>query len=70
MQAIADEMEKRLEGLTGRKMMFSLCVFNSEAGSRINYVSNCKRSDVASCWQSMLRGWAEGMPDIPAHKLS
>jgi len=69
MQQLADELSERLEQIAGQKMMFSLCVFNSAPGSRINYVSNCDRSDVANCWKSMLHGWEQGMPDIPAHKV-
>jgi len=67
---IADDLTLKLKDLTGEDMQFSLCVFNPVAGSRINYISNCRRDDVANCWRSMLRGWDDGMPDIPAHELT
>ena len=64
------KLESDVEELTGQKMMISLCVFNSEPGSRINYISNCDRNDVAVAWMSMVKGWGEGMPDIPAHDFN
>ncbi|MEW8508894.1 MAG: hypothetical protein AB2598_19565 [Candidatus Thiodiazotropha sp.] len=70
LQAIAARLEKELEEVAGQPMRFSLCVFNSEPGSRINYISNCNRTDVSNAWLSMIEGWMDGMPDIPAHKLT
>ena len=70
LQVIFTKLESDIEELTGQKMMISLCVFNSEPGSRINYISNGKRVDVAAAWMSMVKGWGEGMPDIPAHDFS
>jgi len=67
---IFTKLEKDITELTGQKMMISLCVFNSEPGSRINYISNGERKDVAGAWMSMVKGWGEGMPDIPAHDFS
>ena len=69
LQKIADELNKRLEDVAGQRMNFSLVVFNSEPGSRMNYVSNCNRDDVANAMQSLLIGWGKGMPDIPAHEV-
>ncbi len=70
LQGIFKKLESDLEELAGRKMMISLCVFNSEAGSRINYIANGDRKDIAVAWLSMIKGWGEGMPDIPAHILN
>lgn len=70
MQYIAAELEDRLESIAGRQMGFSLIVFNTEAGSRMNYVSNCDRTEVVNAMKSLLVGWGEGMPDIPAHKVN
>lgn len=70
LQDIFSRLEKEIAELAGQKMMISLCVFNSEPGSRINYISNGSRKDVAEAWMSMVNGWGEGMPDIPAHKFS
>lgn len=69
LSAIADRLNKKLEEIAGQPMSFSLCVFNAEPGSRINYISNCKRDDVANAWLSMIDGWEAGMPDIPAHRI-
>lgn len=69
LQDIFTRLEKEVEELAGQKMMISLCVFNSVPGSRINYISNGQREDVAVAWMSMVKGWGEGMPDIPAHKI-
>lgn len=68
-QAIADELNRRLEKIAGQPMAFCLVVFNAQPGSRITYVSNCERADVASALMSLLRGWAEGMPDVMAHEV-
>ena len=70
LQGIFTKLESDIEALAGQKMMISLCVFNSEPGSRINYISNGDRKDVAGAWMSMVKGWGEGMPDIPAHDFS
>lgn len=70
LQEIANEIMARLEQVAGQKMQFSLVVFNAEAGSRLNYVSNCDRKDVAAAWLALVEGWHLGMPDIPAHKIN
>ena len=44
-------------------------IFNSEPGARINYISNCKREEVALAMGSLLEHWKEGMPDIQAHEV-
>lgn len=64
---IADELTKRLEEVAGQHMNFSLLVFHTKPGSRMNYISNTKREDVVYAMKSLLKGWEEGMPDIPAH---
>ena len=46
LRAIADELNERLEQIAGQKMSFSLLIFNTEPGSRMNYISNCQRDDV------------------------
>lgn len=69
LQDIFNRLEQEIEELVGQKMGISLCIFNSEPGSRINYISNCERKNVATAWMSMVKGWGEGMPDIPAHKF-
>jgi len=69
LRLIADELDKRLEDVAGQRMSFSLVVFNAEAGSRMNYVSNTNRDEVANALTSLLVGWGKGMPDIPAHEI-
>lgn len=69
LQGLADEIEKRLLEITGQRMAFSLVVFNTAPGSRLNYISNCKREEVAAAWTALLKGWGAGMPDIPAHEF-
>lgn len=70
LRAIADELDKRLEDTAGQHMNFSLLVFETEENSRMNYISNCMREDVAQAMKSLLQGWEQGMPDIPAHKVT
>lgn len=70
MQELATELHNRLEGIAGQTMGFSLVVFNAEAGSRLNYVSNCDRQEVYSALKSLIAGWEGGMPDIPSHEIS
>ena len=69
MQDLASEISDMLEAIAGKPMGFSLVVFNAEAGSRMNYVSNCNRDDTYSALKSLISGCEAGMPDIPAHKL-
>lgn len=69
MQELADAIDNSLQEITGDKMGFSLIVFNSEAGSRMNYVSNCNREDVTNAMKSLLYGWENGLPDVPAHEV-
>ena len=69
LRAIADELSAKLEEVTGQRMSFSLVVFNSEAGSRMNYISNCQREDAHQALKSLIHGWEQGMPDIPAHEI-
>lgn len=68
MQALAGSLSSLLEEIAGKPMGFSLIVFNAEAGSRMNYVSNCDRQEVINAMKSLLTGWEQGIPDVPAHK--
>ena len=69
LQVIAKELDERLENVAGQRMSFSLVVFNAEPGSRMNYVANCQRQDVADAMKSLLKGWEQGMPDIKTHEI-
>lgn len=70
MQQLAGEIGDRLESIAGQRMGFSLIVFNAEAGSRINYVSNLDRREVHTALKCLLEGWEAGMPDVPSHKIA
>lgn len=69
MQALAGSLSDLLEEIAGKPMGFSLVVFNAEAGSRMNYVSNCNRQEVYGALKSLIAGWEAGMPDIPSHDV-
>lgn len=70
LSSLADLVQIEVEKMAGKKMGFALVVFNAEAGSRMNYVSNCDRDQVANALESLLIGWGGGMPDIPAHEIN
>lgn len=70
LQIIADELSERLEKIAGQRMNFSLLVFHTEPGTRMSYVSNANREDVKQALRSLIHGWDQGMPDIPAHKIN
>lgn len=69
MQALAGSLSSLLEEIAGKPMGFSLIVFNAEAGSRMNYVSNYDRQEVINAMKSLLAGWDAGMPDVPTHEI-
>ncbi len=64
LKTIAGEIDKRLTGLVGHKVAFSLFVWTD---GRSNYISTASRSEVAQVLVQHLKGWAAGMPDIAAH---
>jgi hypothetical protein len=69
MQDIMTGLNKLITEIAGEQMGISLFVFNAEAGGRINYVSNCEREKVITALKSMIQGWEQCQPDIPAHKV-
>ena len=69
LQELAAVLESKLERRAGKKMLFSLLIFNEEAGSRMQYISNTHRDSVLVAMRSLLSGWREDMPDIPAHEV-
>lgn len=70
MQALAGSLDSLLRDIAGQRMGFSLIVFNAEENSRMNYVSNCDRAEVEAALKSLLAGWEQGMPDVPAHEVN
>lgn len=69
LRAIANQLDKAIEQAAGKRMGFSLVVFNDTPGSRVNYCSNCDRDEVAKALIEMLANWDAGMPDIPSHEI-
>jgi len=67
LQQIALALQEMINDAAGKPMGFCLQVFNAQPGSRMNYVSNCKREEVAATMKELLVAWEEGMPDVPAH---
>ena len=65
-KTLLDELEER----TGERPAASLVIFTATPGGKINYISNCDRGDVVKAWTQMLKGWEDGMPDIPAHEIN
>jgi len=35
----------------------------------MNYISNADRDDACAALKSLVHGWEQGMPDIPAHEI-
>lgn len=70
MQGIAELLETALVEIAGKNMGFSLVVFNDTPNSRLSYISNCDREKVMNALEALLKGWKEGMPDIPAHEFN
>lgn len=66
---IAD-LEKRVDEIAGCHMNVALVIFPTEHGRRMSYASNCSRDYVADAFASLLSGWRQGMPDIPAHEYN
>lgn len=70
LQHIADSIQRQLKGIGVHDRAFALVVFNSKPGGRMQYVANGDRRDVAQALKALLDGWGDGMPDVPAHKIS
>lgn len=70
LQDLAKKLEVMLEKRAGKPMLFSLIIFNDIPGSRMQYVSNTDRAGVVDAMKSLLAGWGENMPDIPAHEVN
>lgn len=66
LKTIAADVDKKLTELVGRPVAFSLFVWTD---GRSNYISTADRKEVAAVLIEHLKGWAKGMPDIPAHLI-
>lgn len=69
LRGIAGELDRLLERGAGGPVLFSLIVWNSKAGSRVQYVANVTRPDATKGLEELLARWKEGMPDVPAHEV-
>jgi len=69
LREIADELAEKLESIVGRRVNFSLLVYSPVENSRMNYISNGSREDVQTALKSLIKGWEDGMPDIPSHEM-
>ena len=67
LQGIAQGLDDAITEIAGEQVGFALVVFTPD---RAQYVSNCDRSEVVAGLKELLTLWDEGMPDIPAHKVS
>jgi hypothetical protein len=70
LQAVAKRLTDELDGIAGEHVAFSLIVFNTQPGSRMNYVANCERTEVMGAMKSLLLKWENGMPDMNAHEIN
>lgn len=69
MQRVARKLDKLLERETGERVGFSLIVWGAFGEDHmVQYVANTSREDCARNMAELLKGWAEGMPDIPFHE--
>ena len=67
LQAIARDLDARIEALAGQRIAFALVIFTP---GRASYVSTAaSRSAVAQQLRDLLAYWEAGMPDVPAHEV-
>ncbi|MCA0247650.1 MAG: hypothetical protein LCH93_13620 [Proteobacteria bacterium] len=70
LRAIAEKLDIVLQRVAGRRMGFSLIVWNESAVERANYISNCPRPEVVKALEQLLARWKAGMPDVPGHNVN
>ncbi len=67
LKEIARELGDHIEEIAGEPVSFSLFVWTED---RCNYISNSKnRTEIKTALKSVINGWDNGMPDIPAHEV-
>lgn len=67
LQDIARELDDRIAGVAGVRTPFSLFVWTRP---RCSYIATCDRDAVIATLETMIAGWKNGMPDVPAHQVS
>jgi hypothetical protein len=68
LKALAKNLEKNIEKMSGERMGFALLVFGTEPGAKMQYISNCDRDQMRAAIKSLVAGWEAGLPDIPEHE--
>jgi hypothetical protein len=69
LRPLAKDIDECLKNAAGENIGFSLIIYPLKDGGRIQYIGNCQRDSSAAAIQALLNGWAQGMPNIPAHKV-
>lgn len=67
LQQISRRLVRDLNSIAGEPVAFSLIVFTDE---NAQYVSNAERDQVMGAMKKMVEKWEQGMPDVPAHRVS
>jgi len=71
LKSIANNVKERLQNITqSDDYQFSIVIFNPIEGERLNYISNCDRADVIHVWETLIKAWDNGMPDIKTHDIN
>lgn len=65
---IAKRLSDDINQIAGEPVAFSLFIWTE---GRCSYISSATdRAEIIAVLESMIAGWKEGMPDIPAHEVS
>ncbi len=59
MRTLAKVIDGAMSEAHGKRMGFSLIVFETEAHANSNYVSNCPREEVVAAYKELLKRWEE-----------
>lgn len=70
LRTIAEKLDSVLQRVAGRRMGFSLIVWNESGAERANYISNSPRPEVACALEELLKRWKAGMPDVSGHDVN
>lgn len=69
LKELGQRLDIEIEKMAGQRMTFALLIFNPIPGQRMNYISNGPREEMQQAIKSLIQGWEQGMPDIPAHEI-
>ena len=68
LKSIAETIDEMIKKSIGERRGFCLTVFTANEDEDVQYISNCERTKVAKSFITMLKNWADGMPDIKTHE--